>query len=223
MRSYRFACLAIVASMVGACSRSDGAAGEADSLTAIGADSGARIPVASSPSGDSAAPAKSPARDPDVAGVEHWRDLTPDRPAARDQDHTFLRNMADHNEGMLELATFAVDRADSAAVQEVRRLRDAHARIRNELIQMIRSRYTEVLAPVPVPAHNPRLDSIDLAKPGEFTRDFFQHTTDHHREWIRRIDQLSPQLKDADVKAYGTQLRAQLQRDLDSFTRRLTG
>ena len=77
--------------------------------------------------------------------------------------------------------------------------------------------------PVASPVHNDRLDSLDLTKPGEFDRAFYHRALEHHRQWIRSIDTLSPRLTDAGVKAFATQLKAELQSEADAFARRGAG
>ena len=227
MRAYFQVLLLLIASSPVACGRSERQNADQDSLTvAASTDTVGRTRIVDTAVGavDSAAATAKSTTDPDVKGVEHWRDLDPKRPAASDNNHQFLRTMADHNEGMVEMVSFAKDRAaDSATIREIGRLRDARGRLRTELIDMIRSRYQEVFVPVASPVHNDRLDSLDLTKPAEFDREFYQRSLEHHRQWIRSIDTLSPRLTDASVKAFATRLRAELQNDVDMFTRRLTG
>ena len=226
MRAYSKGLLVMLVSVTGACGPSDRKAADQDTLVvSVATDSVGRGPVVDAARGAvDSAPTGSAKADPDVKGVEHWRDLDPKRPAARDNNHQFLRTMADHNEGMVEMVSLAKDRAaDSATIREIGRLRDARGRLRTELIDMIRSRYQEVFVPVASPVHNDRLDSLDLTKPAEFDLEFYQRSLEHHRQWIRSIDTLSPRLTDASVKALATRLRAELQNDVDMFTRRLTG
>ena len=217
--------LLLIASIPVACGRSDRQT--ADSLTvAASTDSVGRPRMVDTAVGaiDSAAASAKSTTDPDVKGVEHWRDLDPKRPAASDNNHQFLRTMADHNEGMVEMVAFAKDRAAAATTKEdIGRIRDARARLRTELIDMIRNKYQETFVPVASPVHNDRLDSLDLTKQGEFDRAFYQRTLEHHRQWIRSIDTLSPRLTDAGVKALATQLKAELQSEADAFARRGAG
>lgn len=224
MRSYFHGLLVMLVSITGACGRSDRQTANQDTLTIGNNDSVSRSRVVNSAGGAAdSAPAKS-TTDPDVKGVEHWRDLDPKRTQARDNHHQFLRTMADHNEGMIEMVAFAKDRATSPATKtDVGRIRDARGRLRTELIDMIGTRYQEAFVPVASPAHNDRLDSLDLTKPAEFDRAFYQSALEHHRQWLRSIDALSPRLTDATVKAFATQLRAELQSESDTFARRLPG
>jgi uncharacterized protein (DUF305 family) len=225
MRASLQVVLVMLVSITSACGPSDRQSADQDTLGSIGTDSVGRSRVVDSAGGVvDPAPAKSSTTDPDVKGVEHWRDLDPKRPPARDNNHQFLRTMADHNEGMVEMVAFAKDRAaDSITTRDIGRVRDMHARLKTELSDMIRSRYQEVLVPVASPVHNDRLDSLDLTKPAEFDRAFYQRALEHHRHWIHTIDTLSPRLTDASVKAFATRLRAELQSETDTFARRLTG
>jgi len=227
MRAYFQILLVLIVSIPTACGRSERQTADQDSLTvAVSTDSVGRSRIVDTAAGiiDSvAAPAKS-TTDPDVKGVEHWRDLDPKRPAARDNNHQFLRTMADHNEGMVEMVAFAKDRAAAATTKDdVGRIRDARARLRTELIDMVRNKYQEAFVPVASPVHNDRLDSLDLTKQVEFDRAFYQRALEHHRQWIRSIDTFTPRLTDAGVKAFATQLRAELQSEADAFARRVSG
>jgi uncharacterized protein (DUF305 family) len=224
MRKYCQVLLVMLVSIAGACGPSDRQTATQDTAVATGADSLGRTRVVDTTArAVDSAPAKS-TTDPDVKGVEHWRDLDPKRPAASDNNHQFLRTMADHNEGMVEMVAFAKDRAAAAATKEdVGRIHDARARLRTELIDMIRNKYQEAFVPVASPVHNDRLDSLDLTKQGEFDRAFYQRALEHHRQWIRSIDTLSPRLTDASVKTFATRLKAELQSEADAFAGRLTG
>lgn len=225
MRAYPQALLVMLVFITGACGPSDRQNADQDTLGIRGVDTSGRSRVVDTAGGAvDPAPTPSSTTDPDVKGVEHWRDLDPKRPPARDNNHQFLRTMADHNEGMVEMVAFAKDRAaDSTTRKDVGGIRDARGRLRTELIDMIRTRYQEVFVPVASPVHNDRLDSLDLTKPAEFDRAFYQRALEHYRQWIRSIDTLSPRLTDASVKAFATQLTAELQRETDTFARRLTG
>jgi uncharacterized protein (DUF305 family) len=227
MRAYSKVLLLLIGSIPVACERSERQTADQDSLTVTAsADSIGRSRIVDTATGtiDSvAAPAKS-TTDPDVKGVEHWRDLDPKRPPARDNDHQFLRTMADHNEGMVEMVAFAKDRAAAATTKEdMGRIRDGRARLRTEVIDMIRNKYQETFVPVASPLHNDRLDSLDLTKQADFDRAFYQRALEHHRQWIRSIDTFSARLTDASVKAFATRLKSELQSETDAFARRLTG
>ena len=226
MRAYFQVLLVMLVSITGACGRSDRQVADQDTLTVIASiDSGVRSRIVDSGIvAVDTAPVKSPTTDPDVKGVEYWRDLDPKRTPARDGDHGFLRSMADHNEGIVQMVTFAKDRATgTTTLADVQRVTDTHARLRTELIDMVRSRYQDVFTPVPVPGNKQRLDSLDLTKPEAFNREFYQSVIEHNRLWIGRLDALSPRLKDPAVKSYATRLRADLQGEVDAFSGRLTG
>lgn len=225
MRAYSQVLLLLIGSIPVACERSERQSTDTPGVAAS-TDSVGRSRILDTAAGtiDSvAAPAKS-TTDPDVKGVEHWRDLDPKRPPARDADHQFLRTMADHNEGMVEMVAFAKDRAAAATTKEdIGRIRDGRARLRTELIDMIRNKYQESFVPVASPVHNDRLDSLDLTKQTEFDRAFYQRALEHHRHWLRTIDSFSPRLTDAAVKAFATRLKAELQSEADEFARRGSG
>lgn len=226
MRAYLHVGLVMLVSLTGACGRSDRETNQ-DTLvvTRTGTDTVTRNRAVDTTgrAPDSTGPT-STSPDPDVKGVEYWRNLDPKRPPAHDFDHGFLRSMADNNEGIVQMVAFAKDRATGAStIADVKRVTDTHARMKTELVDMIRSKYQEVFAPIAVPGNKQRLDSLDLTKPDEFNREFYQRALEHHRLWIGRLDELTPRLKDPTVKSYATQLRAELQGELDTFTRRLAG
>ena len=217
--------LLVMLVITGACGPSDRDAAGRDTLSVSVTDSIGRNRVVDTARGAVAQqPTGSATSDPDVKGVEYWRNLDPKRPPAHDFDHGFLRAMADNNEGIVQMVAFAKDRATgTAAISDVQRVTDTHGRLRTELIDLIRSRYQEVFAPVAVPGNKQRLDSLDLTRPEEFNREFYQRAIEHNRLWIGRLDELSPRIKDSAVKSYATRLRAELQGEVDAFTRRLSG
>jgi hypothetical protein len=222
--------LVMLVSITGACGPSDRQGSDQDTVVAgSSTEAVERSRVVDTAAGavtqePTQAPTGSAKADPDVKGVEYWRDLDPKRTAAKDADHGFLRSMADHNEGIVHLLAFAKDRATgTTATGDVQRVTETHARIRTALIDMVRNTYQDVFTPVPVPGNKQRLDSLDLTKPETFNREFYQSTIQHNRLWLGRLDELSPRLKDPAVKAYATRLRAELQGEVDTFTRRLAG
>lgn len=232
MRTYRILWFGMVAWIAGSCGPSDSRSLEQDTLSSRSTDSIDRGQIGGGASRDTSMlatpPSDSPAtasrtKDPDVAGVEHWRNLDPKRPPARDADHRYLRSMADYNEGTVEMALYAVDRASAATTSEdARRVHETHVRLRAELLRMIQAGYGEVLVPVPSQAYEQRLDSLTLAKTSAFDRAFYEHCLGHHREWIRKLDEMSPQLASPEVRAFTAKLRTELQRELELFTRRLS-
>lgn len=233
MRTRRSHWLVVLASGAIACHPADREEELRDTLAARGVDTAGRVRIVETAGGDvepavAARPkadpsvAAPPAKDPDVVGVEAWRDLSPKRTPARNAAHQFLRTMADHNQGIVEMAFLAIDRAARpATIEDARRIHDAHVRLRAELIQMIQSRYDELLVPEPRPAYKQRMDSLHLAKPEEFDHQFYQRALDHHRVWIHRIDELHPGLGRSDVSAFATRLRVELQREVEVLTRGL--
>ncbi len=224
MRAYSLL-LVMLVGVSGACGPSDRQTADEDSLRTLVTDSAGRTRVVDTAAG-AVAPAQSGSStsDPDVKGVEHWRNLDPPRKPAQNDDHAFLRTMADNNEGMVEMVAFAKDRATGATtIADIGRVREARAQLRTELIDMIRNKYQEVFVPVATPVHDKRLDSLDLTEPAQFNREFYQRALEHHRQWISRLDALSPRLKDAQVKAFATRLRSQIQGEIDMFSRGFSG
>ena len=219
MRASSLMLLVMLVSITGACSPSDRQTAAQDTVTVSGTDTAVRSRTV-----DTAVAAADSAADPDVKGVEYWRNLDPKRTPPRDADHGFLRTMADHNEGIVQMVAFAKDRVTgTTTIADVQRVTDTHARLRTELIDMVQTRYRDAFIPVTVPGTKQRLDSLDLTKPEQFNREFYQRAIEQNRLWIGRLDELSPRLKDSAVKAYATTLRAELQSEVDTFTRRLTG
>ena len=230
MRTYRILWFGMVAWIAGSCGPSDSrsldtlGSRSTDSIDAgqIGAGASRDTSKLATPPSDSPA-TTSRAKDPDVAGVEHWRNLDPKRPPALDADHRYLRSMADYNEGTVEMALYAVDRASAAtASEDARRVHETHVRLRAELLRMIQAAYGEVLVPVPSQVYEQRLDSLTLAKTSAFDRGFYEHCLGHHRDWIRTLDDMSHQLSSPEVRTFTTKLRTELQRELELFTRRLS-
>lgn len=233
MRPYRLFWFVMVASIAASCGPSDSETMEQDTLGSRSTDTidRGRIPqkasrdtgsvLAAPPSGAPATATRT--TDPDVAGVEHWRNLDPPRQPPRDADHRYLRSMADYNEGTVEMARYAMDRASGATtIEDARRVHEAPVRLRTELVRMIQTRYGERLVPVPSQVYEQRLDSLNLSKTSEFDREFYQHCLEHHRDWMRKIDEMSPPLASPELRAFAMQLRAELQREIQIFTRRLS-
>ena len=225
MSAYSQVLLVMLVSFTGACGPSDRRGDQDTVVVGSSTEAVGRSRVVDTAAGAvTQAPTGSATADPDVKGVEYWRDLDPKRTPAKDADHGFLRSMADHNEGIVHLVAFAKDRVSGTTAKgDVQSVTETHARVRTELIDMIRTAYQDVFTPVPVPGNKQRLDSLDLTKPEAFNREFYQSAIDHNRLWLGRLDELSPRLKDPAMKAYANRLRGELQGEVDTFTRRLAG
>jgi uncharacterized protein (DUF305 family) len=143
---------------------------------------------------------------------------------AKDADHEFLRRMSDHHEGLVQMATQAMNRASSSATQsEAHQLHQKQQQERDQMVGMIRTAYGETHTPSVMPAHRAMSDSLQQKSGAEYDRDFYRHVVMHHREGVRMIDEFLPRLTRPDVRQMAEKMKADQTREIAEFERKQSG
>ena len=183
-----------------ACSGSDTATAD----SAAGA-----APTPATPAGDSGG----------MAGMNHG-DMN--RPAATDADHEFLRMMTDHHEGMVLMATAAMTRGSTPAVQaDAHRMHTRQAEEQKQMIAMVAARYQETLKPMVMPSNKAMNDALQARSGPDYDRAFYTTVIAHHREGIAMTEQLLPRLAKADVRQMAERMKADQLKEISELERKV--
>jgi len=146
------------------------------------------------------------------------------RPAAKDADHEFLRNMIDHHEGFIQMAMAAMTKASKPETQG-----DAHnghtkqADEQTKMIVDVQSMYGETVTPMMMPMHKAMNDSLQAMSGAEYDRAFYRNVIAHHRDGIKMTDALLPRLAKPEVKRMAEKMKAEQQKEITAFERKAKG
>jgi uncharacterized protein (DUF305 family) len=148
--------------------------------------------------------------DTGMAGMAHG--------PAKDADHEFLRAMSDHHEGLVLMASAAMNKASRSETQaEAHKLHQKQAQERDNMLGMIRSSYNESHTPTAMPKHRAMNDSLQQKSGAAYDRDFYRHVVMHHREGVQMIDQFLPRLTKPQVRQMAEQMRRDQMREIAEF------
>jgi uncharacterized protein (DUF305 family) len=148
----------------------------------------------------------------------------PRRGPARDADHEFLRMMSDHHQGLVLMATGAMNRGTTPEVRD-----DAHAigtkqdREMREMIEMIQGAYGESIDAVAMSSHRAMNDSLQAMSGPQYDRTFYRMVVQHHREGIRMMDDFQSRVQRAEVRQMIDRMRADQQREIQELERKAAG
>jgi uncharacterized protein (DUF305 family) len=143
--------------------------------------------------------------------------------AARDADQEFLRKMADHHEGLVQMTNQAMTKASSPATQsEAHQLHQKQQREIEQMLGMLRSAYGETYTPTVVPEHRAMIDSLQRESGTKYDRDFYRYLITHHREALQMIDQFLPRLTRPDLRQMAEKMKADQTREISEFERKLS-
>ena len=156
--------------------------------------------------------------DTGMAGMNHG-DMG--RPAAKDADQEFLRMMADHHEGLIQMATAAMTKGSNATVQgDAHKLHTKQADEQKQMVSMDQSAYGETLTPMVMPSNKAMMDALTAKTGAEYDRTFYQNVIAHHREGIKMTDDLLPKLTKPEVKQMAEKMKADQQKEIAEFERK---
>lgn len=143
------------------------------------------------------------------------------RPPAKDAEHEFLRMMADHHEGLVQMATAAMTKASQSATQgDAHKLHTKQADEQKKMIAQVQSQYGETVTPMVLPSNKAMIDSLAAMSGAEYDRTFYRNVIAHHREGIRMTDEFLPRLTKADVKQMAERMKAEQQKEITEFERK---
>jgi uncharacterized protein (DUF305 family) len=143
--------------------------------------------------------------------------------AAQDGNHEFLRMMSDHHEGLVRMATAAMDKGTAPETKnDAHMLHEKQAMERDSMVAMIQRDYQEQYQPKVMPKNQAQADSLNGFSGNEYDRTFYRMTIDHHREGIAMIDQHMGHLTKPEVRQMAEKMKSDQQKEISEFERKMT-
>ena len=140
---------------------------------------------------------------------------------AKDGNHEFLRMMSDHHEGLIQIATAAMDKAAAQSTKEdAHKLHTKQAAERDTMMAMIQKDYQDQHTPRPPAKNQAQADSLSSLSGAEYDRTFYRLVIDHHREGIGMIDQHLSHLTNPTVRQMAEKMKADQQKEIAEFERK---
>ena len=145
-----------------------------------------------------------------------------DRGPATDADHEFLRMMSDHHEGLIEMASAAMNKGSTPEVQgDAHQLHTKQEQEQKEMVDMVRSTYGDNLQPAIIPSNRAMNDTLQQKSGADYDRTFYRTVVQHHREGIRMMDEFRPRVQRAEVRQMLDRMRADQQREVQELEAKL--
>jgi uncharacterized protein (DUF305 family) len=155
------------------------------------------------------------------AAVAAGGDTGTSRPQAGDADREFLRMMTDHHEGLVVMASAAMNKATRPETQgDAHKLHTKQAEERDRMVGMIRSMYSESHTPTVTPENRAMNDSLQQKSGAAYDRDFYRNVIAHHRQAIQMVDQFLPRLTRPEVRQMAQKMREDQTREIAEFERK---
>ena len=170
--------------------------------------------------GDTVAAAQSAAQSADTGMVrmDHANMAETNRDPARDADHEFLRMMSDDHEGLIEIASAAMNKGGTPEVQgDARQLHTRQEQEQQEMADMVRSTYGENLRPAIMPSNRAMDDTLQQKTGAGYDQTFYRTVVQHQREGIRMMDEFRPRVQRAEVRQMLDRMRADRQREVQEL------
>lgn len=140
---------------------------------------------------------------------------------AKDGNHEFLRMMSDHHDGLIQIATAAMDKAAAQSTKEdAHKLHTKQAAERDTMMAMIWKDYQDQHTPRPPAKNQAQADSLSSLSGAEYDRTFYRLVIDHHREGIGMIDQHRSHLTNPTVRQMAEKMKADQQKEIAEFERK---
>ncbi|CAN5141102.1 hypothetical protein BH09GEM1_BH09GEM1_19760 [soil metagenome] len=142
---------------------------------------------------------------------------------SRDPDHDFLRMMADHHKGLIELAHMTKDRKEGGvAVADARKL-DAKQDVElDKMMTMLEKDFKDAYAPKVMAEHQAMADELKSKTGKEYDRTFLSDVIKHHGEALEMIDAYLPKAKMPAVKAMAMQMKADQAKEIGEMKSQLS-
>ena len=183
------ACAVLALTFATACAQQDQQGSEG-----ANADSIATVPAASQP----------------MEGMDHG--------PAKDADHEFLRSMSNHHEGLVRIATQAMEKGASETTKtDAHKLHEKQASERDQMVNMIQTSYAESYMVMPMAKNLAQADSLSQMAGAEHDKTFYRMVVAHHREGIQMVDQFLSRLTKADVRQMAEKMKSDQQREIQEL------
>lgn len=123
------------------------------------------------------------------------------RPAARDADQEFLRMMADHHEGMIQMGNAAMTKGSTPAVQgDAHMMHTMQMDEQKKMMGMLQTSYGESPMPMLMPSNKAMMDALGTKTGPDYDRAFYLNVIAHHEEAVKMVNDMMPKLANTEVK-----------------------
>lgn len=143
-------------------------------------------------------------------------------PTTATTDQTFLEQVSDHHEGMIQMSQEAERRAQSAdARKNAKESHDKQQHELKELLAMLQRDFGEQYTPKVMPSNQKMMQQLEQADDGQFDQTFFQLTIQHHREGIEMMQRMLPQLTIPELRQRAEQMVQEQQSSIRDLEQKL--
>ena len=133
---------------------------------------------------------------------------------------SLLRQLADRDEALIEMARLAMTRREQLQVSaEARSMLTEQRRESNRLLGLLRGEYHDTYQAKISPEDQPFLDALNGVGVGDFDRTFLETVAKHHADDMKLIDESLPTVKAPKVREVLTEIRAQRAEQAASFSK----
>lgn len=146
------------------------------------------------------------------------------RGPARDADHEFLRRMSDHHQGLVTMATAAMNSGSTPqARDDAFTIGTKQDREMREMVELIQAAYGETIDPMIMPSHRAMNDSLQALTGAQYDRTFYRMIVQHHREGIAMMDEFQARVQRPEIRQMIDRMRTEQQREIREFERKAAG
>jgi uncharacterized protein (DUF305 family) len=133
-----------------------------------------------------------------------------------------LRQLADRDEALIEMARLAMTRREQLQVSaDARRILSEGRRESNRLLGTLKGDFHVTHRPAISPQDQPLIDSLNGVGVGEFDRTFLGAVAKHHEGDVEIIDRALAKIKLPKVRELLTEMRAQRSAEAAAFRKQL--
>jgi uncharacterized protein (DUF305 family) len=157
-----------------------------------------------------------------MAGMDHSSMPGMNMPPAKDADQEFLRMMVDHHEGLIQMMDPAMEKASSpTAKADAKKLHDKQHQEQDQMIQMLKSSYSETKEPMVLPSNQQMVDDLANTPAGPaYDKKMYGHVVMHHQEAIKMINDFQPRLTKPELKQMVQKMKDDQQKEIQEFQRK---
>lgn len=146
------------------------------------------------------------------------------RGPARDADHEFLRMMSDHHQGLVTMATAAMNSGSTPqARDDAFTVGSKQDREMREMVELIQAAYGETIDPMIMPGHRAMNDSLQALTGTQHDHTFYRMMVQHHREGIAMMDEFQSRVQRPEIGQMIDRMRTERQREIREFERKASG
>lgn len=144
-------------------------------------------------------------------------------PGDSETDRKFLAKMIGHHQEMLVIAEVTMAVGTGTAKADACKLYAKELAARNQLFDLLSTRYAAKMTPV-VRADVTRMaDSLKRLSGASHNTAFYQMTVRHHQEGIAMIEEFMSGLQDAEVRTMASKMKVDLTTEITEFGGKAAG